>query len=625
MTYTYGTSGLTNGAVLSVTDNLSGVSQAMSYTSSGGGLGLPASITETSGSDSYSTSYTYTSAGDVDIKTYTTQSGLGLGNTVKWKYTDYADFGVDQGSHIFTTITNLDASTGNATSEEFEYAYDSAGRPVQATFAMTPQSWSPSGGASYYDSSHKAATRARAYYAYDGGGRMSGIYHWWDTLQSNNSWSSAPIRANECVYETSGLDRGLKTQNKFYNVASGSWNLQRIESYGYDANLDYLTSANYGDGLANATPSWTYDAAGNRASDSTNSGTWTYDNLNRMTASPGYTYSNDILGNRTLQASTATSYACGYSWDDLNRMTGLNGGGVNPPTYTYRADGLRVLKTLNTGTTQYRYDGQMGFEDLDKNGSGTITAITRQALGARGIDATSRTTSSGTSVTYPMYDAHGNNIGMLSKSGSAWSLSDERTYDAWGAVRSGSTTGDQKGRYNANIGHKQDDESGLVYMRARYYEPSSGRFITEDKAFQGMNLYVFCGNNPVNRFDRSGNSWAELQAELFNWFCEAMEHGTSAKEAIAWFIANASKSVTHYWSLEYSRGRQLELEADMLEFVESLGISCGLPLQEESSDTLRSRGAQHMMEAQLIKIFGHTEIALYAMLLELQDPLLGMG
>ena len=60
-------------------------------------------------------------------------------------------------------------------------------------------------------------------------------------------------------------------KNKLYNISSGTWNLQRTESYGYDANLDYLTSANYGDGLSNATPTWTYDAAGNRASDSTNS------------------------------------------------------------------------------------------------------------------------------------------------------------------------------------------------------------------------------------------------------------------------------------------------------------------------------------------------------------------
>ena len=57
----------------------------------------------------------------------------------------------------------------------------------------------------------------------------------------------------------------------------------------------------YCDGLANATPNWTYDAAGNRASDSTVSGSWTYDNLNRITASPGYTYMAEIDWRKSAQ------------------------------------------------------------------------------------------------------------------------------------------------------------------------------------------------------------------------------------------------------------------------------------------------------------------------------------
>lgn len=43
---------------------------------------------------------------------------------------------------------------------------------------------------------------------------------------------------------------------------------------------------------------------------------------------------------------------------------------------------------------------------------------------------------------------------------------------------SGSTTGGSNQRYCANLERVQDDESGLVYMRARYYEPESGRFIS---------------------------------------------------------------------------------------------------------------------------------------------------
>jgi RHS repeat-associated protein len=59
--------------------------------------------------------------------------------------------------------------------------------------------------------------------------------------------------------------------------------------------------------------------------------------------------------------------------------------------------------------------------------------------------------------------------------------------------------------YCANLGH-QEDETGLVYMRARYYEPTTGRFISEDPARDGVNWYLYADGNPVNRVDSSGRS-----------------------------------------------------------------------------------------------------------------------
>lgn len=94
-----------------------------------------------------------------------------------------------------------------------------------------------------------------------------------------------------------------------------------------------------------------------------------------------------------------------------------------------------------------------------------------------------------------------------SKAGSGWSVGNEPSFDAWGNVRSGS--GVNAGRYCANLGHKQDDESGLTYMRARYYEGASGRFVSEDQGRQGHNWFVYCGNNPISRCDYTGRSWWE--------------------------------------------------------------------------------------------------------------------
>jgi RHS repeat-associated protein len=113
-----------------------------------------------------------------------------------------------------------------------------------------------------------------------------------------------------------------------------------------------------------------------------------------------------------------------------------------------------------------------------------------------------------TTTSYPLYDVHGNMIATVQKgsSGTSWTIHDQRSYDVWGSVRSGATTGGPRGRYCANLGHVQDDESGLVYMRARYYEPGTGRFISEDPALDGANWYTYCANIPNNCADRTGKA-----------------------------------------------------------------------------------------------------------------------
>src|SRR5690554_5034456 len=61
---------------------------------------------------------------------------------------------------------------------------------------------------------------------------------------------------------------------------------------------------------------------------------------------------------------------------------------------------------------------------------------------------------------------------------------------------------------------KEDDVStGLYYFNARYYDPAIGRFITEDSAKDGVNWYVYCGNNPLRYVDPTGNEAWEGQKE----------------------------------------------------------------------------------------------------------------
>lgn len=62
-------------------------------------------------------------------------------------------------------------------------------------------------------------------------------------------------------------------------------------------------------------------------------------------------------------------------------------------SYDYRADGMRVSKSNGSNSTVYRYDGQMGIEDVD---TGSSPSVTDYALGARGIDAISKTANGST-------------------------------------------------------------------------------------------------------------------------------------------------------------------------------------------------------------------------------------
>ena len=75
------------------------------------------------------------------------------------------------------------------------------------------------------------------------------------------------------------------------------------------------------------------------------------------------------------------------------------------------------------------------------------------------------------------------------------------TYDAYGNAIRDNGEDDNPYRY---CGENYDEETGLYYLRARYYDPSIGRFMSEDPAQDGLNWYVYCGNNPVMYIDPMG-------------------------------------------------------------------------------------------------------------------------
>lgn len=105
-----------------------------------------------------------------------------------------------------------------------------------------------------------------------------------------------------------------------------------------------------------------------------------------------------------------------------------------------------------------------------------------------------------------LYDGLGSVLGEMDPNGT---ITSSRKYDVYGSVRGGvNPAGTSKHKFVGALGHPSEDETGLIYMRARYYDPVVGRFASEDVARDGRNWFTYVGANPTSRVDRSGKNWS---------------------------------------------------------------------------------------------------------------------
>jgi RHS repeat-associated protein len=220
---------------------------------------------------------------------------------------------------------------------------------------------------------------------------------------------------------------------------------------------------------------------------------YSYNTSNELTSTPSTTYTFDYNGN--VLTSTTGSNATSYAWDFENRLTTVtlpgSGGTVN---FKYDPFGRRIYKSSSSTTSIFAYDGVNLIEET--NSSGAVVA--RYAQTENIDEPLAMLRSSATSY----YDADG--LGSVtSLSNAAGALAQTYTFDSFGEQTASSGSLTNPFQYT---GREFDTETGLYFLRARYYDPSTGRFISEDPSvFEGgMNFYPYVDNNATNYFDATG-------------------------------------------------------------------------------------------------------------------------
>ena len=198
-----------------------------------------------------------------------------------------------------------------------------------------------------------------------------------------------------------------------------------------------------------------------------------------------------------------------YTWNVRNLLNTVTTGGS---TYTYKYDPLGSRIARIVGSTETRYVVAGGTLLAETNKQGAITAYYVYGLGM-----ISKVTPQGAAYYYH-YDNIGSTVAITNQSGV---IVNKYAYDSFGKVLSQVEGVANPFKFVGAMG-VMDEGNGLFYMRARYYDPSTGRFISKDPIgwAGGLNLYGYVGGNPVNFVDPSGlqsnQSWAQCYTNCIN-------------------------------------------------------------------------------------------------------------
>ena len=421
---------------------------------------------------------------------------------------------LDTGAHLYTGEVSYDEFNNLKTFKEqvgsdraaytTTFTHDNENRPTQLNFGSSRQ----------------------VAYVYDGLGRISrrtvnaggtGVATTYGYLAGGHGTGSTTPLVQTITQSGTTLTYAYDDAGNITSVSDGA----KTISYEYDL-LGQLTRVNdpYDTTASSNGTTWkyAYDQGGNIQSKTAyafTTGTvgtaiktdsFTYGDANwkdKLTAFNGQAITYDEIGNPTNDGTW------NYTWIGGRQMRAMYKGefgeqGYDEITFEYNENGLRTKKT------RMYYDdatGDIGYKATNYTLHGKN--IVHLSDGSNNLhffyDAQNKPTVvifNGTAYAY-LYNLQGDVIGLVDSNGTKMV---SYTYDAWGKMlsKTGTLAGAlgtiQPFRYR---GYVYDEETGLYYLRSRYYNPCVQRFVNADIAMH-RSMFTYCCNTPVNCFDNDG-------------------------------------------------------------------------------------------------------------------------
>lgn len=427
-------------------------------------------------------------------------------------------------SYAFDTVGNRKSLT-YPDGKTVNYAYDPANRLSQVT------DWLARTTTYSYDAASNVTgitypNGASLGFSYDGANRLLNVGNTYQGSLGN------PISNFAYVLDAVGNRRA---------VTDGSG---KLTAYLYDA-LNELNSVTVGTSVT----AYAYDAAGNRLALSApgTAVSYTYDAADRLLAAGNTTFSYDNNGNQIVKT-PPNGKPLVYSYDAANRLISVVSGKTNN-AFSYDGDGNRVSQTTGSGTYSYVNDIASALPVvLQESGpDGDISYVYGLGL----------ISESGPGFDYfYQYDGLGSVVGLTDPKAK---LAGRYSYDAWGNTDA-SVPAPQLGTENKFrfTGEALDPGTGLYYLRARYYDPSTGRLLTPDP-FSGVDVlplskdgYIYARSNPI-RFTDSSGLWSipllgtliDLTNKLFQSLTSAAQKNDTSQDVANCENANFNPDMCH--------------------------------------------------------------------------------